>query len=33
MNNNLFGETVARNRGLIAKVFSNVKEAEEWLLS
>ena len=33
MNNNLFGETVARNRGLIARVFSNVKEAEEWLLS
>ena len=33
MYNNLFGETVAKNRGLIAKVFSNVKEAEEWLLS
>jgi hypothetical protein len=33
MNNNLFGETVARNRGLIAKVFANINEAEEWLLS
>ena len=33
MNTNLFGETVARNRGLIAKVFRSVKEAEKWLLS
>jgi hypothetical protein len=32
MSNNQFGETAARNRGLIVKVFSNVKEAEEWLL-
>jgi hypothetical protein len=33
MKNNLFAETVACNRGIIGKVFSNVKEAEEWLLS
>jgi hypothetical protein len=33
MNTNLFAETVARNRGLIAKVFTDIKEAEEWLLS
>lgn len=33
MNDNIFSETVACNRGLIAKVFSNVEEAEEWLLS
>jgi hypothetical protein len=33
IDNNLFGETVARNRGLFAKVFTDVKEAEEWLLS
>ena len=33
MNNNLFGETVARNRGIQGKVFSNIKEAEKWLLS
>jgi hypothetical protein len=33
MNTNLFAETVALNRGIIAKVFSNIKEAEEWLLS
>ncbi len=33
MKTNLFGETVALNRGLIAKVFSGAKEAEEWLLS
>ncbi len=33
MTSNLFGETVALNQGFIAKVFSNVKEAEEWLLS
>lgn len=33
MKSNLFGETVARNRGLIAKVFSNVTEAEKRLLS
>jgi hypothetical protein len=33
MDTNLFAETVALNRGLIAKVFSNVQEAEKWLLS
>jgi len=33
MNANLFGETVAQNRGLIARVFPNVQEAEAWLLS
>jgi hypothetical protein len=33
MNTNLFAETVARNRGISGKVFSSVKEAEEWLLS
>lgn len=33
MNDNQFGETAAQNRGLITKVFSNIKEAEEWLLS
>jgi hypothetical protein len=33
MDTNLFAETVAQNRGLIAKVFSNVEEAEKWLLS
>ncbi|MBN1363628.1 MAG: hypothetical protein JW976_02365 [Syntrophaceae bacterium] len=33
MQANQFGETVARNRGLLAKVFPNIKEAEEWLLS
>ncbi len=33
MDTNLFAETVALNRGLIAKVFSNIKEAEKWLLS
>jgi len=30
---NLFGENVAHNVGLWGKCFSNVKEAEEWLLS
>ena len=29
---NLFGETVATNRGLIVKVFSDTGEAEKWLL-
>lgn len=33
MNNNLFAETVARNRGIIGKVFSSIQEAEGWLLS
>ena len=33
IDNNLFGETVARNRGLFAKVFTDIREAEEWLLS
>jgi len=33
MNTNLFGETVALNRGLVVKVFSSAQEAEEWLLS
>jgi len=33
MDTNLFAETVAQNRGLIAKVFTNVKDAEKWLLS
>ena len=32
IDNNLFGETVARNRGLLAKVFTDTKEAEAWLL-
>ncbi|HEX8370811.1 MAG TPA: hypothetical protein VF604_19855 [Pyrinomonadaceae bacterium] len=30
-NLNEFGELVATNRGLRAKVFNNVKEAEKWL--
>lgn len=29
---NEFGSMVAGNRGLIGKIFNNVKEAEEWLL-
>lgn len=29
----LFGETVAANRGINAKVFKTVSEAEQWLLS
>ncbi|HEX9959596.1 MAG TPA: hypothetical protein VGB00_01520 [Pyrinomonadaceae bacterium] len=29
---NEFGEPVATNRGLRAKVFNDVKEAEKWLL-
>jgi hypothetical protein len=33
MKSNQFGETAALNRGLIVKVFSNIKEAEAWLLS
>jgi len=33
IDNALFGETVARNRGLLAKVFADVQEAEAWLLS
>ncbi|PKN53560.1 MAG: hypothetical protein CVU55_00090 [Deltaproteobacteria bacterium HGW-Deltaproteobacteria-13] len=32
MDSNLFSETVVRNRGISAKVFATVKEAEEWLL-
>ena len=30
---NKFGELVATNRGLIVKVFANVEQATEWLLS
>jgi len=30
---NQFGETVATNRGLFSRVFSNADEAEKWLLS
>jgi hypothetical protein len=30
---NQFGELVANNRGLHAKVFNDVSEAEKWLLS
>lgn len=30
---NQFGELVAGNRGLNAKVFNDVKEAEKWLVS
>lgn len=33
LNDNIFSETVACNRGLIGKVFTNVQEAETWLLS
>jgi hypothetical protein len=29
----LFGETIALNRGVICKVLKTIKEAEEWLLS
>jgi hypothetical protein len=29
---NLFGELVATNRGLLCKVFKNFAEGEEWLL-
>jgi len=31
--NNQFGELVAENRGAFARVFTNEKEAEDWLLS
>ena len=30
---NLFGQTVAANRGLIGKIFTNVSDAEAWLIS
>jgi hypothetical protein len=30
---NLFGETVAQNRGISVKIFSDIQEAEKWLLS
>jgi hypothetical protein len=30
---NKFGETVATNRGLFSRIFSNSEEAESWLLS
>jgi hypothetical protein len=33
IDNNLFGETVARNRGILGKVFTDIKKAEAWLLS
>lgn len=28
---NVFGEVVARNRGLVNRAFSSIEEAEEWL--
>ncbi len=31
LSDNLFGETVAANRGLFGKVFDNVAAAEQWL--
>jgi hypothetical protein len=33
MEPDLFGETIALNRGVICKVLKNFKEAEEWLLA
>jgi hypothetical protein len=30
---NLFGELVSTNRGLFCKVFSDLKEGEDWLLA
>lgn len=30
---NLFGETVAVNRGMVCRVFQNIKKAEVWLKS
>ena len=30
---NQFGELVATNRGLLARVFNNLEEAEKWLLT
>jgi hypothetical protein len=30
---NKFGELVATNRGFLGKIFDNVEEAEQWLLS
>jgi hypothetical protein len=33
MAENIFGESVATNRGLNAKVFTNIDEAEQWLRS
>ena len=30
---NKFGETVATNRGLLSRVFTNAAEAEKWLLA
>ena len=33
LEDNLFGETVAVNRGTLVRVFSDVNEAEKWLLS
>lgn len=32
-NTNLFGETVARNRGIQARIFTDLQEAAQWLLS
>lgn len=33
MEENIFGEKVATNRGINAKVFTNTEEAEQWLRS
>ena len=33
MPDNLFGETVAQNRGSLVRVFNDVSAAEKWLLS
>ena len=33
MEGNIFGEKVATNRGINAKVFTNIEEAEQWLRS
>ena len=33
LQDNLFGETVAQNRGSVVRVFSDVVQAEKWLLS
>ena len=30
---NLFGETVAKNRGIFVKIFTDLQAAEKWLLS
>ena len=33
MEENIFGERVATNRGINGKVFNNIEEAEQWLRS